>query len=99
MLLEFRSAAGGSVLYTGAVGGELLALLGREPKPRGVITVADIPATLATLAAALSAERARGKSVPREDEEAPVSLAQRLQPFVELLQRARAAGKDVTWGL
>ncbi len=36
---------------------------------------------------------------PDERDTFPVSLAQRAFPFIEMLEAAHAAGKDVTWGV
>jgi len=38
------------------------------------------------------------KSATASGQERPVSLRQRATPFIEMLQRARKAGKDVVWG-
>lgn len=38
------------------------------------------------------------KSTTATGQERPVSLRQRAAPFIEMLQRAHKAGKDVVWG-
>jgi cyclopropane-fatty-acyl-phospholipid synthase len=38
------------------------------------------------------------KSTAATGQERPVSLRQRAAPFIEMLQRAHKAGKDVVWG-
>jgi len=38
------------------------------------------------------------KSASASGQERPVSLRQRASPFIEMLQRAHKAGKDVVWG-
>ena len=38
------------------------------------------------------------KSTAATGQERPVSLRQRAAPFIEMLQRAQKAGKDVVWG-
>jgi cyclopropane-fatty-acyl-phospholipid synthase len=38
------------------------------------------------------------KSTAATGQERPVSLRQRATPFIEMLQRAQKAGKDVVWG-
>ena len=42
---------------------------------------------------------AKPRAAAEEDEAYPVSLAQRAFPFIEMLEAAHAAGKDVTWGV
>jgi cyclopropane-fatty-acyl-phospholipid synthase len=38
------------------------------------------------------------KGAVTSGQERPVSLRQRAAPFIEMLQRAHKAGKDVVWG-
>ncbi len=110
MVYVFTSSAAASVTYTGAVAEEILRLAGKRPGPRGVITVAEIDAVIERLKAAARAVQEQAAAagtvkVKDEDEEADthtpaaVPLDLRLVPFLELLERSRAAGKDVTWGL
>lgn len=97
MIYKFRSAATGDLIMLGEHGDPLLRLLGREPAPRGIIQVVDMPAARAALLKAISAEEA-----PAEDgeETAPaVALRQRLWPMIEMLRRAHEAGADVVWGV
>jgi len=111
MVYVFTSAAGPRVTYTGAVGDEILRQAGKTPGARGVITVAEIGPVMARLAEAVAREAAlvatpaeapdtRARADDEADEAgAPVPLARRLVPLLDLLERSRAAGKDVTWGL
>lgn len=107
MIYVFTSATGPRITYTGSVAEEILKLAGRSPGARGVIPAGDIADVEARLRAAIEREAAAaGGGAPApdddaDDEEAPpaVPLARRLVPFFDLLERARLAGKDVTWGL
>ena len=108
MIYVFDSATGPRVTYTGAVGDEILRAAGRNPGPRGVIPAAEIDEVLGRLAAAVAREAAAERAPPapalteddgEEESPAPVSLARRIVPLVDLLERARAQGKDVTWGI
>jgi len=106
MIYVFTSAVGPRVTYTGAVGDELLRHAGKTPGARGVIALAEIDAVVARLAAAVAHERAAAAPAadpakPDEDEPAApeVPLERRVLPFLDLLARAKAAGKDVTWGI
>lgn len=133
MIYEFKSRATGSIVMTEPVGQRVLEIIGKEPGPRGIITVDQIPGAIAALRKAVDdealmrIERAQqatagggafGEHSPGEgrstnpvdrdgDEEDDddtrahphVSLAQRVFPFVEMLEAAHQAGKDVTWGV
>lgn len=97
MLYKFKSAATGDLLMLGEHGDELLRLLGREPAPRGIIQLADMPAVSAALLAAIAREEA-----PAEDDKEgrpAVALRQRLWPMIEMLRRAQEGGADVVWGV
>jgi len=95
MLYKFRSPATGDVIMMGPQGDQLLRLLGREPAPKGIIEPAAMPEAIAALQAAVDAEE---KPNEEDDKPRPVGLRQRVWPMVEMLKRAHAAGKPVTWG-
>lgn len=114
MIYEFQTAAGGKITYTDVVGAQLLHVIGKNPGPRGVITVEEIPGALEAIDAALARERERQADERRtlephasgdtddEDErnKAPVvTLAQRAFPFVDLLKFALREKENVTWGI
>jgi cyclopropane-fatty-acyl-phospholipid synthase len=115
MIYQFTTRAGGRITYTSTVGAQILHIVGKNPGPRGVITVAEVPAALAALEAAVARERARppeeqqavdphdtrGNTAEEDerDRDPPVSLAQRVYPFVDLLKFALREQEDVTWGL
>jgi len=107
MLYEFRSRATGTVIMTADVAEPLLRALGKRAEPRGIITVAQLPAAIERLerakAAALESPAAPIQAPnghPLESQEAPepVSFGQRAWPLLELLRAALAGGRDVTWG-
>lgn len=113
-MIEFSSKAGGSVSMLSADGARLLALLGKEAQAvRGVITPEQLPAAIAALEsagsaqaeehrAALTALEQRSEPAERtgpEAQEAPISLAQRAFPLIALMRRAQAAGVPVLWGI
>ncbi|MCO5106057.1 MAG: DUF1840 domain-containing protein [Burkholderiaceae bacterium] len=112
MIYEFKSRATGSVIMTKPVAEWILKIVGKTPGATGIVTVDQMPAAIAALRKAIDEERAalRAESeggaappaAPAEatgDEAYPVSLAQRAFPFIEMLEAAHAAGKDVTWGV
>jgi Domain of unknown function (DUF1840) len=97
MIYKFKSAATGDLIMLGAHGDQLLKLLGREPAPRGIIEVADMPAASAALLAAITQDE-----TPPEDDEAAqpaVGLRQRLWPMIEMLRRAQEGHAPVVWGV
>jgi hypothetical protein len=105
MLYEFKSKAAGTVVMTGPVAERLLAIVGKEPGPTGIFTVAQMPAALAALQAAVDLEKAEGPPPAGTDDEPhppdgprAVSLAQRAWPLMELLRAAHKADQPVTWG-
>lgn len=112
MIYEFKCRATGTVVMAEAVGTRMLQTIGKPAEPKGIITVAQMDAALAALRAAVAAERealardraqARaegGRASPDEESSLPgISFSQRAQPFIEMLERARAAGRDITWGV
>lgn len=56
MLFEFKSRATGSVVMTNDVGKKVLPLIGKTADPKGIITVAQMPAAIAALEAACKRE-------------------------------------------
>lgn len=114
MIYEFQTVAGGKITYTSVVGAQILHAIGKQPGPRGVITVEEIPGALAALDAAIARERERAAEEKRtlephaknavddadERERLPVvTLAQRAFPFVDLLKFALREQENVTWGI
>jgi hypothetical protein len=100
MIYKFKSKATGDLLMLGPNGDQLLRVVGREPAPRGIFEVADMPALIGALQAAVAADEA-ARSEADGDPERPgaVSLRQRVWPMVEMLRRAHAAAEPVVWGV
>ena len=98
MIYKFKSKASGDLIMLGPNGDEMLRMLGREPAPKGIIEVAQMPAAIAALQRA-----AKEAAAPKEEEDDThgkgVSLAQRLWPVIELLERSLAAREPVVWGV
>lgn len=110
MIYEFKSRATGSVIMTKPVAEWILKIVGKEPGATGIVTVEQMPAAVAALRKAIDEERATlaeeasgtAAGAPEEstgEDAYPVSLAQRAFPFIEMLEAAYKAGKDVTWGV
>jgi hypothetical protein len=125
MLYEFKSKATGTVVMTGPVAERMLAIIGKEPGARGIITVEQLGPAIEALQQAVAQERAEGAAGDqdtgrndgrhgeyggdwaagaggaddRDDPRRSVSLAQRAFPLIEMFTAARAADRDVTWGV
>jgi hypothetical protein len=107
MLYKFKSKAAGDLIMLEPNGRRVLEIIGKDAGPKGIILAQEIPAAIAALEAAIAREeadqkaladeaRARGETPPRFD---VVSLRQRAVPFVDMLRRCGAAGKEVVWGV
>lgn len=105
MLYEFKSKATGNVVMTQKVAERLLAIIGKSPGQTGIIIPEQMPAAIAALEAAVAAERAAAAAEPGEDDEretgrpAPVTLAQRAWPLIDMMRAAHAAKREITWGV
>lgn len=109
MIYKFKSKAASDVIMMGPNGDQVLRLLGREPAAKGIIEVADMPAAVATLRAAVEEEEARRQAATTEDEDADdaprggregvVTLRQRVWPLIDMIERSQQAATDVVWGV
>ncbi|MDF1484945.1 DUF1840 domain-containing protein [Ramlibacter sp. H39-3-26] len=106
MLFKFKSQAVADVIMLDADGREMLKIIGKEPSPTGIVTVAQVPAAIAAIEAAVVRDEARPPDADddaqgEEDDERSngIRLRQRAVPFIDLLRRSAAAGKDVVWGV
>lgn len=106
MLYRFKSQATGDVVMLQPNAEELLKIIGKEPGPTGIITVDQCAPAIAAIKAEIERREAEPPAPSDEvvDEQAAkkddsVSLRRRAVPFIEMLERASAAGKDVVWGV
>ena len=99
MIDKFKSAAAGDVIMLGPQGEQMLRLLGRDATIKGIIEPADMPAAMAALQAAITADEAPPDDDAAEAAQPKVSLRQRLWPMIEMLRRCHAADKPVVWGV
>ena len=106
MLFTFKSATNANLIMHEKSAKEILALLGKNPEePRGIITVEQLTAAIATLQRAMVVDKARpqetasSQSKTEPDDEPPVSLSQRAAPYIEMLERAEKAGEPIVWGI
>jgi len=105
MIYKFKSQAASDVIMLKLNGDQMLAIIGKQPSPQGIITVEQIPAAIAALEATIVAHeaaqsrRADHPQMEVEVEGDSIMLRQRAGPFIELLRCSADAGKDVVWGV
>ena len=113
MLYKFKSPIAADVLMLEPHAQQILEIIGKPPGSSGIVTAAQAPAALQALDAAIAAEERvappahggseaaesdiEGDGVARRGEQ--VSLRRRAAPFIDLLRRTAAQGKDVVWGV
>jgi hypothetical protein len=106
MIYKFKSKAAGDVIMLGPTGDRILGAIGKEPASKGIIEVADMPAAMKAIEAAIAADEAEAR---RADEEARangqtppprgIALRQRAWPLVEMMKLAHRDGHDIVWGV
>lgn len=105
MIYKFKSQVAADVIMLQANGDQMLCIIGKEPAPRGIITVDQVPAAIAALDRAIAvheaaeAKRRDNPGMVVEVEGDSVLLRQRAAPFIDLLKTSAQAGKDVVWGV
>lgn len=110
MLYKFKSRAAADLILLEPHGRQILQIIGKTPDPTGILTAAQIPAALAALEAAVTADEARlreaaqqaAEADPNAPEDEPrdtVRLRQRAAPFIDLLRRSLQEDCDVVWGV
>ena len=101
-MIRFTCKATGAFEMLDEHGARLLGVIGKQAGERGIITAEQIPGAIAALRAATANERKASRG-PRDDsgddDEQPVSLAQRAFPLLDMLERAQAANEPVLWGV
>ncbi|HBH37741.1 MAG TPA: DUF1840 domain-containing protein [Curvibacter sp.] len=108
MLYKFKSRATPDLIMLEPNGRRVLQIVGKyDEDRRGILQVAEMPAAIAALEAAITQEEAERRAAEAEaaarGEELPeqegVSLRQRATPFIEMLRRCQAANKEIVWGV
>ena len=99
MIYKFKSRATGDLIMTQPVAERVLALIGKDRTPQGIIEAGQMPGAIAALESAVAAEAPQGAG---DDDAAGkadrVSLRQRVWPMVEMMKRALAEDQPITWG-
>ena len=107
MLYKFKSKAAGDLIMLEPNGRRVLEIIGKDAGPKGIILAEEMPAALQALESAIAREeaehqaaideaKAKGQVPPKFD---AVSLRQRAVPFIDMLKRCSAAGKEIVWGV
>ena len=108
MLITFQSQAAGDVMMFSNVAMQMLRIIGKEPADKGIITVTQLPAAIAALKDAITADKAvfterspSGKekfdTKPDDGQDQFVSASQRAQPLIELFEWSLQDAKPVLW--
>ena len=97
MLYKFKSKAAGDLIMLEPNGRRVLEIIGKDPGPNGIILPEEMPAAVSALERAVAEEEAGQESGSPKSES--VSLRQRAVPFVDMLRRCQAAGKEIVWGV
>ncbi|MCK2095970.1 DUF1840 domain-containing protein [Thauera aromatica] len=112
MLVTFKSAASADVIMFGAVARTLIDILGKTASgDSGIVTVPQLPEAITRLRAAIDEDRARQAERPHDPDAeaqareagrsgmaAPVSLAQRAWPLLDMLEASLRENVPVVWG-
>ena len=111
MLYKFKSRATAELIMLEANGRQVLEIIGKSPDDEhGIITAEQIPAAIAALEAAAHEDSQRRQLTAQADDDKAqsdvdaggaaaevVGLSQRIAPFVDMLRRSAAEGKEVIW--
>ena len=109
-LVVFRSKAAAEIFMFAETAQRLLQIIGQQGGARGVIPAEEVADALHQLLGAVEQEKAdlRQERARREPDEragnaygepAPITLAQRAFPLIEMLRAAQRKRVDVTWGI
>jgi serine phosphatase RsbU (regulator of sigma subunit) len=109
-LVVFRSKAAGEIFMFAETARRILAIIGKQDTPRGVISAEQAGEALARLTAAVEEEKAQIERSREEAEQAQrqgepvegarsITLGQRAFPLLEMLRAAEKKRVDVTWGV
>ena len=97
MLVTFTTDAYADITLFGNVALAMLKMMGHTPSVPGAILVADVPAALSRLTAAIDAEKAAPPVEDTDADEPVVSMAHRALPLMNLLAAAAKAESNVMW--
>lgn len=100
MLITFKSPASSDVMMFGEVAERMMRIIGKDPADKGIVTVENLPAAIAKLKAAVSADAQPGSQLaPGNDGKQSVGLTQRALPLIELFEWSLKQEVPVVWGV
>ena len=110
MIVTFQSPASGDVIMFGDVAHRMMQIMGKDPDPKGIVTVEQWPDAIARLKAAIEEDKHKAAGMSEDDRPQTetgeggvkrpyVSLAQRAVPLIELLEWSLKKQKPVVWGV
>ena len=100
MLYRFKSKNMGDVVMLEGCGRQVLEIIGKDPARTGIILLAQMPAAIKALEAAIALEESGDIDHHQQDTVAEgVGLHQRAKPFVDMLRWNSNAGQEVVWGV
>lgn len=109
-IVIFKSVACADVIYFSDVAQRMMALMGKDVADKGIVTLEQLPGTIAQLKAAIEADKAAHRQQVLEDQpgiEADgkggtrprVTLTQRALPLLSMLEESLREKKPVVWGV
>lgn len=103
MLYTFKSPAAGNLIMLQPNGEHLLKIIGKDSGAKGIILPEQMPGAIAALENAMAQEEPPAGSNKTGHATPPSSdgvwLRQRAAPFIDMLRRCHAAGKEIVWGV
>ena len=107
MLYKFKSKVTGDVIMLQANGDQILQIIGKDRTAQGIILPEHMPAAITALEQAIAQGQAAQTEAHDTASDQPdntppserVSLHQRAAPFIDMLRRCHAAGKEIVWGV
>ena len=110
MLYKFKSRATADLIMLEANGRQVLDIIGKSPEDEhGIITAEQIPAAIAALESAAREDNLHRAQEAQLEGKDPVDtdsnlnspevvgLSQRIAPFLDMLRRSAAEGREVVW--
>ena len=110
MLYKFKSRATADLIMLEANGRQVLDIIGKSPEDEhGIITAEQIPAAIAALESATREDNLHRAQEAQLEGKDPVDtdsnlnspevvgLSQRIAPFLDMLRRSAAEGREVVW--
>ena len=105
MLYKFKSKYFADLIMLDSNGRHILKIIGKTSEEQGILLVAQMPAAIALLEAAIEQEQVELKHAIKGGDDGykkiddALSLRHRSTPFVKLLKQCMQAGSDVVWGV